>query len=98
MVKVKDVYVLFFSSNCKSSGFYDTSYATADNIKGPYTRAFAPLLQTGTPFAQLYAPGGLDIGPAGFNVLFNADLDMSDNTRQMYAVQVNITGTTVHFT
>ena len=98
LVKVDGVYVLFFSSNCRSTGFYDTSYATADNILGPYTRAIAPLLQTGTPFAKLYAPGGLDIGHGGVNVVFNADVGMTDSTRQLYSGQVKISGTTVHFT
>ncbi|KIP03386.1 glycoside hydrolase family 43 protein [Phlebiopsis gigantea 11061_1 CR5-6] len=101
LVKVNGVYVLFFSSNCYSGGLYDTSYATADSIKGPYTKAGAPdapLLQTGTPYSQLYSPGGLDIGPGGVNVVFHADLGTTVNTRQMYAGQVTITGKTVHFT
>ena len=101
LVKVNGVYVLFFSSNCYSGALYDTSYATADNIKGPYTKAGAPdapLLQTGKPYSQLYSPGGLDIGPGGVNVVFHADLGTTADTRQMYAGQVTISGKTVHFT
>lgn len=101
LVKVNGVYVLFFSSNCYSGGLYDTSYATATNIKGPYTKAQAPnapLLQTGTPYKQLYSPGGLDVGPGGVNVVFHADLGTTANTRQMWVGQIEITGDTVHFT
>lgn len=101
LVKVNGVYVLFFSSNCFSGALYDTSYATADNIKGPYTKAQAPdapLLQTGTPYSQLFSPGGLDVGPGGVNVVFHADLGTTSDTRQMYAGQISITGKTVHFT
>lgn len=101
LVKVNGVYVLFFSSNCYSGSLYDTSYATATNIKGPYTKAqapYAPLLQTGTPYPQLYSPGGLDVGPDGVNVVFHADLGTTADTRQMYVGQIAVTGNTVHFT
>nr|AFW16060.1 putative beta-xylosidase [Phanerodontia chrysosporium] len=101
LVKVNGVYILFFSSNCYSGGLYDTSYATADNIKGPYTKAQAPnapLLQTGTPYSQLYSPGGLDVGPGGVNVLFHADKGTTADVRQLYAGQIKVTGKTVHFT
>lgn len=31
-------YVLFFSSNCYATPLYDVSYATARNVRGPYTK------------------------------------------------------------
>lgn len=101
LVKVKGVYVLFFSSNCYSGSLYDTSYATADHIKGPYTKAGAPnapLLQTGKPYSQLYSPGGLDVAPDGVNVVFHADLGKTAHVRQMYTGKISVTGKTVHFT
>ena len=49
-------YLLFFSSNCYSTPLYDISYATADSIKGPYTKSAAPLLVTGN--FSLTSPGG----------------------------------------
>lgn len=101
LVKVNGVYILFFSSNCYAGSLYDTSYATATNIKGPYTKAQAPdapLLQTGKPYSQLFSPGGLDVGVDGVNVMFHADLGTTADTRQAYVGQIKVTGKTVHFT
>ena len=52
-------------------------------------------MQTGTPFAKLVAPGGMDVGPGGENVVFNADLGSTADTRQMYSGQLTITGAEV---
>lgn len=58
------IYFLFFSSNCFTTPLYNTDYATATNITGPYTRAPRPLLLTGdgpdSGFG-IVGPGGLDI-------------------------------------
>lgn len=61
-------YVLFFSSHCYTSSEYDTKYAFATDIRGPYTRK-GELLKTG---AALQAPGGLDVSPHGRKALFHA--------------------------
>ena len=98
LVNSNGVYILFFGSGCNTSTSYQTSYATATNILGPYTRATTPLVQTGTPFAGLVAPGGMDVGPGGVNVVFNADLGTTADTRQMYAGKITITGTEVQWT
>ncbi|KAF9016805.1 Arabinanase/levansucrase/invertase [Hymenopellis radicata] len=66
------IYYLFFSSNCYSGGLYDTSYATSVNgVTGPYVKSSAPLMVTGT--AGLYSPGGADVEPGGYRVMFHAD-------------------------
>jgi hypothetical protein len=52
---------------------YDLKYATATDIKGPYTRASGPLLQTGD--WELHAPGSAGLFPEGkdrFNLAFHA--------------------------
>lgn len=49
-------FLLFFSSNCYSTPLYDISYATADNLKGPYSKSKSPLLVTND--YSLVAPGG----------------------------------------
>ena len=95
LVRVQDssssggwLYILFFSSNCYSSSLYDVSYAySTSGVGGPYTKAgapVAPLLQTSTPYSQLYAPGGLSITSTGTNVVFMADEGQTSDTRQMY--------------
>ncbi|KAK4912521.1 hypothetical protein LTR66_017278, partial [Elasticomyces elasticus] len=54
------VFFLFFASNCYTSDLYSTSYATADNVLGPYTRVSTPLLFSGS-HPGLIGPGGLDV-------------------------------------
>lgn len=53
-------YVLFFSRNCYSSINYTVSYATADNVAGPYTRR-GDLLLGGDNSAGLAGTGGSDV-------------------------------------
>jgi len=60
--KLGDKFVLFFSSQCYATTKYDVSYATSDDIRGPYTK-YGPLFVTGT--AGMVAPGGLDIAVNG---------------------------------
>lgn len=101
LVKVGGVYLLFFSSNCYAGALYDVSYATATSVGGPYTKQTAPnapLLQTGTPYANLFSPGGLDVGPGGVRVLFHADKGTTADVRQMYAGTISISGHVVKFT
>lgn len=61
-------YVLFFSSNCFATTKYDVSYATASNIRGPYTK-YGPLFVTGTLGMQ--APGGLDLAVNGDHAIWH---------------------------
>lgn len=49
-------YVLFYSSHCFTSTQYNVLYATADNVKGPYTRGSQALLET--DMFNLTSPGG----------------------------------------
>ncbi|VDC05883.1 unnamed protein product [Peniophora sp. CBMAI 1063] len=95
LVEKDGTYVLFFSSNCYSGSLYDVSYATAPSVLGPYTKSATPLLKTGSPYAQLYAPGGLDINRAGTQAVFHADFNKTASVRQMYTAAVTISGTTV---
>lgn len=54
------VYFLFYSANCYTGPLYHTSYATATDITGPYTKAGRPLFITGD-YDGLTGPGGMDI-------------------------------------
>lgn len=63
-------FTLFFSSNCYTSEKYDVQYATAENIRGPYTRQ-GQILRSHGPFGLL-APGGLDVAINGERVVWHA--------------------------
>ncbi|MGX2998859.1 family 43 glycosylhydrolase [Streptomyces sp. JNUCC 64] len=60
-------YVLFYSANAYATDAYATGYALADTLTGPYTKAAAPLLTTGTFDGAVRGPGGQDVvtGPGG---------------------------------
>ncbi|KAI0024469.1 endo-arabinase [Xylariomycetidae sp. FL0641] len=75
-------YVLFFSSGCFQDTSYDVKVAVAASVAGPYVRAPAPLLGTGS--AGLTSPGGagataLDFDGRwaldGASMAFHADCD-----------------------
>ncbi len=96
LVKSDGVYFLFFSSNCYNGPYYDTSYATATDIAGPYTKASGPLLVTGGDGGRLNSPGGTTVSKDGTKILFHADLNPGDSsTRQMWTGVIKISGTTV---
>ncbi|KAJ5134198.1 Glycoside hydrolase family 43 [Penicillium atrosanguineum] len=78
-------YYLFFSSHCFTSLGYNVKYAHATSLKGPYTRAPRPLLQTGD--FQLEAPGGATISTDGKRMVFHANCE---GWRCMYASAIDI--------
>lgn len=89
-------YFLFFSSNCYNGPYYDTSYATANSIGGPYTKSTTPLLVTGDNNGALNSPGGAAAAPDGKSIIFHADLEPSSpGIRQMWTAGISIHGTTV---
>lgn len=93
------IYFLFFSSNCYSGPLYDTSYATANSIWGPYTKANAPLFITGDG-PDMSGPGGSDIIKDGTRIVLHGHL-MEDNSyvgytpRGMYTAELTFSGTSV---
>lgn len=93
IIKYDGVYFLFFSSNCYSSDVYDTSYATASSVWGPYTKATKPLMVTNNPFA-LTSPGGASVTTDGKAIVFHARCDVG---RCMYERSLKISGKIVTF-
>jgi hypothetical protein len=97
LVRSRDgVYFLFFSSGCTRNPSYDLKYATADVITGPYTRAGAPLLQTGD--WGLHAPGSAGVFPAGkgqWNLVFHARV--GGKIRAMFAGRLELKGRKAKF-
>ncbi|KAI9813825.1 MAG: hypothetical protein M1827_003615 [Pycnora praestabilis] len=87
------VYFLFFSSNCYTTTLYDVSYATANSITGPYTKAEppkAPLLVTGD--YGLTAPGGASVTSDGTKICFHANVN---GGRGMWTGDISLNGTIV---
>ncbi|KAB8342969.1 hypothetical protein FH972_022564 [Carpinus fangiana] len=82
-------YILFFSSNCFSTKWYDLSYAFADSITGPYVKR-GPFAVTGDD--GLYAPGGADIAADAVHLAFHAGDVGPNNTgaRGMYTATLAI--------
>ena len=72
------IYFLFYSSNCFTTPLYDTAYATAPNITGPYTKSGRPLLISGDG-PDLVGPGGLDIIPGGNMVAFHGHMTIGNS-------------------
>lgn len=95
------VYFLFFSSGCTRENSYAVKYATASNIKGPYTRAKETLLKTGD--WGLEAPGSVGImedGQGGWNMAFHARHNYEEvgRVRAMYTTKLEFHNTTVTMT
>lgn len=84
-------YVLFFSSNCFATKWYDVSYAFATSVTGPYVKA-GPMMVTGSPDAALYSPGGADIYADGEHAVFHAgDVGpINMGWRAMYTMKISV--------
>ena len=96
------IYFLFFSSNCFSGPLYDTSYATANSIWGPYTKAEAPLFITGDGPSSypMAGPGGADVIKDGTRIVLHSHLDndmgfVGYTPRGMYTAKLTFSGTSV---
>ncbi|KAJ5191271.1 Glycoside hydrolase family 43 [Penicillium cinerascens] len=86
IIRTEDgTYYLFFSSHCFTSLGYNVKYAHAKSVKGPYTRAPQPLLQTGD--FGLKAPGGATVSTDGKRMVFHANCE---GWRCMYASAIDI--------
>ena len=88
------VYVLFFSSNCYNTELYDTSYATASSVAGPYKKSARPLLVSGNPkpsIGKLMSPGGTDVSVDGTSILFHSDrVEGNAGIREMWSASISI--------
>lgn len=79
-------YNLFFSSNCYNTKLYDVTWASASNVRGPYTK-FGPLLRDGD--FSLSAPGGATVAADYTHVAFHGNIDGSiEHGRAMYVMEI----------
>ena len=93
LVLVSGTYYLFFSSQCFNGANYDTSYATASAIGGPYTKTSNPLLVSGGDGEVFNSPGGATVGPTGTQMVFHSDSTADDaSVRQMWTAGITIGG------
>lgn len=96
LILVSGTYYLFFSSNCYDGPDYDTSYATASAVGGPYTKASSPLLVSGGDGGALNSPGGATVGPAGAQMVFHSDSAAGNSSlRQMWTAGITVSGSMV---
>jgi beta-xylosidase len=79
MRRTDGTYYLFYSSNCYDNTKYDVNFATAKNVRGPYTKTDRPLLITGDN--GLISPGGADVSRDGKKILFHGN---ANGGRTMY--------------
>lgn len=85
------VYVLFFSPGDFTTSVYSVSYATANAVTGPYTRAATPLFATGDD--GLTAPGGADVWSDGTHLVFHAD--NGSGVRSLWTAEITVSGDSV---
>lgn len=80
------IYFLFYSGNCFTTPLYDTAYATATDIRGPYVKAARPLLISGDG-PDLVGPGGLDIITNGQMVVFHGHMTPNNDATMARTVR-----------
>ncbi|KAJ5085173.1 hypothetical protein N7532_009944 [Penicillium argentinense] len=91
LVLADDTYYLFYSTHCYNEKTYDTRYATASSITGPYTKNNEGFLKTGDS-PNLIAPGGATVCGCGDRMLFHGWCDKSMKQRCMYGASVSLKG------
>ncbi|WP_165966177.1 family 43 glycosylhydrolase [Actinomadura sp. 7K534] len=90
-------YVLFYSAGWYFKPNYQTRYAVASSIEGPYEKAPAPLQSTGGYRRKIEGPGSADVlaGEGGDHLVFHGILDYhggSQVTRGMYVARLGWDG------
>ena len=83
-------YVLFYSADFYGDDRYKTSYAVADSLTGPYTKAAAPLLTTDSFSGAVRGPGGQDVvtGPDGRDRIVFHGWDADRSHRALYVADL----------
>lgn len=96
LVYSSGIYYLFYSTHCFKQDAYDTRYATASSINGPYTKDNKEFLKTGDS-PSLIGPGGATVhtGSDGDRMLFHGWCDASKKQRCMYGANVLLDGSKV---
>ncbi|GIF38084.1 family 43 glycosylhydrolase [Actinoplanes xinjiangensis] len=87
-------YVLFYSANFFGNGSYMSSYATSTSLRGPYTKAAAPLMTTDAFGGTVRGPGGQDVvtGPDGRDRIVFHGWNADFTYRAMYSRRLDWQG------
>ncbi|MBB2948766.1 beta-xylosidase [Actinoplanes lutulentus] len=87
-------YVLFYSANFFGNGSYVSSYATSTELRGPYTKAAAPLMTTDAFAGTVRGPGGQDVvtGPDGKDRIVFHGWNPGFTYRAMYSQRLDWQG------
>ncbi|KAF4407681.1 family 43 glycosylhydrolase [Streptomyces lycii] len=90
LVKRDGRYVLFYSAASYGGDGYKSSYAVSDSLTGPYTKAAAPLMSTGTFDGTVRGPGGQDVvtGPDGRDRIVFHGWDAATTKRMLYVADL----------
>ena len=79
-------FVLFYAADDYRNAGYQTRYATASSLTGPYTKADQPLLTTGALGHATEGPGGADI--VGGRIYFHGRLSGQRTERGLFSMNV----------
>ncbi|SDZ18286.1 Carbohydrate binding module (family 35) [Asanoa ishikariensis] len=93
LTKVGSQYVLFYSLGGYGGDAYQTSYATAAALTGPYTKAFRSLLTTASLDGAVRGPGGADVvrESGGDHLVFHGWIN-NNTARGMYVAALGWSG------
>jgi len=93
LTKVGAQYVLFYSLGPYGGDAYQTSYATASVLTGPYTKVFRSLMTTASLNSAVRGPGGADIirEAAGDHIVFHGWVN-NYTARGMYVAALGWAG------
>lgn len=93
LTKVGGRYVLFYSQGGYGGDGYQTGYATATSLTGPYTKAYRPLLTTASLNTAVRGPGGADIirEATGDHIVFHGWIN-NYSARGMYVAALGWAG------
>lgn len=87
LIKRGQQYVLLYSGGPYRTDDYGIGYAVADRLTGPYVKADAPLMTTGTLAGRVRGPGGQDVveGTDGRDRIVFHGWNADRSQRMMYA-------------
>ncbi len=88
LVRQPSQYVLFYSIRSFTDPGYQTTYATAPALAGPYTKSGEPLISRQSLGKSMDGPGSADIttGTDGRHAFFHGWLDRDREIRALYLV------------
>jgi hypothetical protein len=90
-------YVLLHAAGVFFNSSYQTGYATAEKITGPYARGGAPLMSTDRYDKEIIGPGGADVftDEEGDHIVFHGIIDFyggQNVSRAMYVARLGWAG------